>query len=106
MTAMERQEEILEILCTERQVQIATLVERLGASERTIRRDLECLACSYPVETMRGRYGGGIKIADWYHRDRKTLNKKQAALLMKLAPTLVGEDLEIMNSIINTFAPY
>lgn len=106
MIANERREAILDILCTRRTEQVKNLAAEFDVSERTIRTDIECLACSYPIETVRGRYGGGIKVADWYHRDRKTLSPEQAALLMKLAPTLEGQDLEITNSIINSFAPY
>jgi hypothetical protein len=38
------------------------------------------------------------------HRGKKTLSPEQAALLKKLAPSLEGHDLEVMNSIINQFA--
>ena len=78
----------------------------LGVNEKTIRRDIEELACSYPIETVRGRYGGGVKVLDWYHQNRRTLSPEQAELLKKLAPRLDGHDLEVMNSIISQFAPY
>ena len=87
MTAIERRDAILDRLCVRRH-------------------DLEILACSYPIETVRGRHGGGVYVADWYHRGRKTLSPEQAALLKKLAPSLEGHDLEVMNSIINQFASY
>ena len=76
------------------------------ASEKTIRRDIEELSCSYPIETVRGRYGGGVKVADWYHQNRKTLSPEQAELLKRLAPSLEGDDLAVMNSIISQFSPY
>ncbi len=104
MTAIERREAILNALCVRRHDQVNNLANEFGVSRRTILTDIEILACSYPIETVRGN-GGGIKVADWYHRGRKTLNKEQTALLKKLAPSLEGHDLEVMNSIINTFAP-
>ena len=68
MTAMERREAILDVLCQRKHDQIKNLAEEFGVSERTIRTDIEVLSCSYPIETVRGRYGGGVKVADWYHQ--------------------------------------
>ena len=39
--------------------------------------------CSYPIETVRGRHGGGVKIADGFYLYRKKLTARQAALLVK-----------------------
>ena len=105
MTSMERREALLDVLCQRKPDQIKNLAEEFGVSERTIRTDIEVLSCSYPIETVRGRYGGGVKVADWYHRDRKTLSPEQVALLKRLAPGLKGQDLATLNSIINTFGP-
>lgn len=105
MTAVERRDAILDVLCARRHDQVKNLAEEFQVSEKTIRTDIEVLACSFPIETTRGRYGGGIHVADWFRRDRRYLNKEQAALLMRLAPGLQGRDLEVMNSILNTFAP-
>ena len=76
----------------------------LQVSERTIRRDILCLSCLYPIETIRGRYGGGIRMANWYHHNRKSLSSKQTELLKRLLKNLEGEDVVIMNSIILEFA--
>lgn len=81
------------------------LASEFGVSEKTIRRDVEELMCSHPVETVRGRYGGGVKVSDWYHPTRSTLCPEQIALLKKLAPSLQGKDLTVMNSIFSQFAP-
>ena len=51
-------------------------------------RDVEELMCSYPIETIRGRYGGGVKVSDWYRPTRNILCSEQIALLKKLAPSL------------------
>jgi len=40
------------------------------------RRDIMALTCSYPIETVRGRYGGGVRVRADYLPYRKTLNKK------------------------------
>lgn len=106
MTAIERREAILDALCVRRHDTYQNLAEEFGVSYNTIRTDIEVLACSYPIETVRGRHGGGIYVADWYRRGRRTLSPEQAALLKKLAPSLEGHDLEVMNSIINQFAAF
>ena len=64
------------------------LASEFGVSEKTIRRDVEELMCSYPIETIRGRYGGGVKVSDWYRPTRNILCSEQIALLKKLAPSL------------------
>jgi len=82
------------------------LAEEFGVSIRTIRDDITELTLSYPITTVRGRYGGGVKVEDWYHLNRKNLNPMQLDLLKRIAPTLEGSDLATMNSIISEFAPY
>lgn len=105
MTAIERREAILDALCVRRQEQVSNLAEEFGVNERTIRRDLLELGCSYPIETIRGN-GGGVKIADWYHRDRRYLSPEQADLLNRLSSSVEGADLEILTGILRQFAPY
>ena len=90
MTATERREAILDVLSQRRHDQVKNLAVEFGVTERTIRTDIEILSCSYPIETVRGRYGGGVRVADWYHRDRKTLSPEQVDLLKRLAPALLG----------------
>ena len=101
----ERRMAIYRALCDRRQDTVENLACEFEVSTKTIYRDIERLTCSYPIETVRGRYGGGVKIADWYHPTRTTLCPKQMMLLKKIAPSLAGEDLAILNSIISQFAP-
>ena len=105
MSPNERRQELLETLCRRRKDTYDNLAHEFGVSKRTIRYDVEILSCSYPIETISGN-GGGVKIADWYHLNRKTLNPGQVALLKKLGAQLQGEDLATLNSIISDFAPY
>jgi len=81
------------------------LAQQFEVSVRTICRDISALSCSYPIETVRGRYGGGVKMADWYHSNRNLLTHLQLDLLTRVRKTLTGEDLEIMDSILAQFAP-
>lgn len=104
MDAVERRQQILELLCQRRKDTMQNLAAELGVSERTIRRDIEILTRSYPLETVCGRYGGGVRVADWYHLDRQRMSPRQTALLRRLAADLRGEDLEVMEQILLKFA--
>ena len=99
-----RQQQIINLLCQRRSDPVQNLAADLGVCERTIRRDIEELTLTYPLETVRGRYGGGVKMADWYFQDRPKLSPKQTALLKRLAVGLHGEDLDEMNHILARFA--
>ena len=105
MTATERREAILDVLSQRRRDQVKNLAVEFGVTERTIRTDIEILSCSGAVETVRGRYCGGVGVSEGDHLDRKTLSPEQVDLLKRLAPSLAGQDLMTLNSIINTFGP-
>ena len=94
----------MDLLCQRRRETIPNLAEELGVSERTIRRDVETLTLRYPIETVCGRYGGGVRMADWYQQGRQRLTPRQTALLRRLAAGLQGEDLEDMKQILTQFA--
>ena len=103
MSPNERRNNIYAELRAQRHLTIDYLAEKYSVNEKTIRRDIDELTLTYPIETVRGRYGGGIKLADWYHPMQSTLSSKQIALLKKLAPSLEGDDLVVMNSILSQF---
>ena len=100
----DRQQQLISLLCQRRSDSIQNLAMELGVCERTIRRDIEELTLTYPIETVRGRYGGGVRMGDWYFQDRPKLTPKQTALLKRLAIGLHGEDLDEMNRILTHFA--
>lgn len=104
MTPTERRQRLLEVLCIRRHDTCDNLAHEFHVANSTIRRDLEILTCSYPNETVRGRHGGGVKVADGYYLYRKALAPKQAALLQRLRDQLDGEDRIILNSILLQFA--
>ncbi len=105
MSVNERRQAIWHLLCQRRRDTIRNLATEFGVSPRTIRYDVEALTLSYPLETVRGRYGGGVKLADWYQPTRNTLCTEQMVLLKKMATSLSSDDLTVMNSIISQFAP-
>lgn len=80
MTPSERREAILNVLCKRRQDTIENLANEFGVSVRTIKYDIEELTLAHPIETVRGRYGGGVKVADGYYIGRKYLKPSQQEL--------------------------
>lgn len=106
MGPSERRNEILHLLCKRRHETAVNLATEFGVSERTIRTDLMILSCYYPLQVIRGRFGGGVHLPDWFHMESRTLSPKQQALLMRVRQTLAGDDLQVMNSILAQFALY
>lgn len=104
MSPVERQHKILEILCLRRHETSDNLAKEFHVSQRTIFRDLEALMCSYPIETICGRFGGGVRVAEGFHLSSAFLNEKQIDLLKGLSENLEGEDLAILDSILVQFA--
>ncbi len=103
MTPWERRQKILEALCLRRYDTYGNLAHEFHVSTGTIRRDIVVLTCSYPIETVRSNYGG-VRVADWFHLDRRALNSAEIAFLNKLEESLDGPDLEMLNRIIATFS--
>ncbi len=104
MGANERRQEIMETLCHRRQETMANLAFEFGVSIRTIRNDIDYLSLSYPLETVRGRYDGGVRVMDGFYMNRKYLNPEQKELLERISLNLSGNDLAVMNSIFADFA--
>ncbi|WP_251491048.1 HTH domain-containing protein [Otoolea muris] len=105
MSYAERREAILEVLCIRRHETYRNLAFEFHVSRETIRHDIAALMCLYPIETVRGRYGGGVKLAEGFDPYRRKLTARQAALLIKLSAQLTGDELSILDSILRQFAP-
>lgn len=104
MNQLERREAIKQQLELKRCTQVGDLADMFGISVRTIKYDLEAITCSYPIETVRGRYGC-IRLAEWYHPEQSRLCARQLQLLISLRDKLRSEELIILNSIISQFSP-
>lgn len=100
----ERRSEIMEVLCRRRQETMQNLATEFGVSIRTIRNDIDYLSLSYPLETVRGRYGGGVKVMDGFYMSHKYLKPDQQELLKRISTSLTGTELAVMNSILKDFA--
>ena len=101
MGAEERRKAIWRALCRRRQDTIANLAVEFNVSPRTVYYDIRILSCIYPIESVRGRYHGGIKVAEWYTPNSKALTPAQVELLERLYTTLDGNDAVVMQSIID-----
>ncbi len=102
MTATERRQAILEVLCVRRHETRENLAQEFGVSKRTIEYDVLELSLAYPVYTTQGN-GGGIHVVEGFRLDRPRMNDKQTALLKKLLLTLSGEDKYTMQEIIRIY---
>ena len=100
MSPAERRLRLLRVLCLRRHDTYDNLAHEFNVCKRTIRYDVAALMCSYPIETVCGRYGGGVKVSDNYHPYRKSLSSEQVNLLVRLGAQLDGDDLDTLNSIL------
>ncbi len=110
MTPTERREAEIEIIRQKKQVTYSYFMREFGVSRETVRNDVLKLMCSYPIETVRGRYGGGVRICTGHTLESKpkakiALSSVQLEFLEELRPMMCGEKLDILNSIIYDFAP-
>ena len=104
MGPVERQRQIINSLFNRRKETVSNLAIEFDVNERTIRRDIEELSLTYPIETNRGRYGGGVKLADWYQPSKKVLTPEQANALIKAASLLEGTERQALTSILTQFS--
>lgn len=104
MTRAERRDEILRVLYTRRRESVANLATEFGVSVRTIKYDVEALMCLHPIETVRGRYGGCVKVLDWFFPTKTRLCAEQIALLKRVVESLSADDLIVLNNILSQFA--
>ncbi len=104
MSANERRQGLLAELFSCRHDTCKNLARKFNVTTRTIYKDIELLMCSYPIEAMRGRYGG-VKVADWFYPGNTSLSPQQFSLLVRLRNQLNGDDLIVLNSILIQFAP-
>lgn len=102
MTASERRNAILEVLCQRRFETVENLAFEFDVSGRTIRNDVLILSCDYPIYTAKGN-GGGIYVDEKFRLGKSYLKDEQQELLQRLLPNLDGKDAEVMRSILNTF---
>lgn len=101
-TANERREAIRNYLSDVRFTTLGKLTDEFGVSKSTIRRDIDILTETTPLETIQGN-GGGIQVADGWYVNRRYLTEEQEALLNRLLSRLQVEDRKVIKSILVAF---
>ncbi|MBQ7976067.1 MAG: DeoR family transcriptional regulator [Clostridia bacterium] len=103
MTALERRDKIIELLCEKRTVTLSYLINEFKVARSTIQNDILELSLSYPIFTKPG-IGGGVYIAKGYYRDKDYLSSLQKETLESLLGEVDDERKLVIESIINKFA--
>lgn len=104
MTANERREAILDVLCKRRFDKVENLAHEFDVSVRTIKYDIEILSLNHPLFTKVGAHGGGVYVQDGYFAGKKYLKPEQKELLQRTLAQLTGSDAAVMESILRDFA--
>ena len=103
MTATERREAIVQLLCKRKHETVENLAFEFDVSMRTIMRDLAKLSLSYPVYTVPGRYNGGIYIAEDYYIGKQYLSNEQLQTIISLMDKADDDQKKVLESIIKDF---
>ena len=102
-SALERRQEILEVLSDRRHDTVDNLAAEFNVSRSTIKRDLGIISCSAPIYTVKGS-GGGVRVMDGWYAGRRYLHTDQEALLTSLMDGLQPDQQKVMQSILDAFA--
>ncbi len=98
----ERRMSLLEILCRRKKDSLISLASDLGVSVRTVRNDIQVLACTYPIYTVTGQQGG-VFIERWFKFGMVYMTTEQIELLKRLNEGLSERDQKTMQSILDTY---
>lgn len=101
----ERQHAVWQVLLRRRFDTASNLAVEFRVSVRTMQNDLHELMLSHPIESVRGRHGGGYKVADWYYPQLHTLCSEQIEVLERAAAFVSLEDRRVIRTILEQFAP-
>lgn len=101
-SAIERRQRIVEILNIRRSERVENLAYELGVHEKTIRRDIIVLSCSYPIDTKQGN-GGCVYVQNGFDLYERYLSKEQYDLLEQLKVTVDSDQAKILDSILKSF---
>lgn len=92
MRANERRLRLWQIVFRRKNVSVQRLAEELEVSTRTIKYDLAYMSVAYPIETVRGRYGGCVRLEDCNSELQFPLTSKQIDFLFGVWGNLNGSD--------------
>ena len=98
-SAIERREEIMRVLESNRREIVSNLAHLFDVSIRTIRYDITFLTTLYPIETVRGR-GGCVKLQDNYRRHQRILSQEQQDVLIEIIPLISNKQAQVIKGLL------
>ena len=101
-SAIERRQRIVEILNMRRYERLENLANELKVSKMTVRRDIEVLSCSYPINTKQGN-GGCIYVEEGFDMYDRYLTAKQFEVVKRLKDIATEEDKKVLETILKSF---
>ena len=104
MRCYDRRMAIWHLLCYRRQDTAKHLAAEFNVCLRTIYYDVEYLSLCYPIESIRGRYRGGIRLPDWYTSNPNVYDPDEIELLVKMESMLQGKDLLVLAKIMRRYS--
>lgn len=103
MKALERRQEIFNILCEQRHITMDCLASRFNVTRRTIVTDIQELSLTYPIYTLSGKYDGGVYLSDNFKIGKEYLTLEQERVLQQLFYLSNVEQKEVLQSILKKF---
>lgn len=103
MTASERRQAIIRVLCKRKRETIENLAFEFDVTMRTIMRDIVELSLSYPIYTLSGKYYGGVYIAEDYYIGKQYLSDEQLQTIISLLDKADDDQRKVLESIIKDF---
>jgi len=99
MSSGERQHEIMRILLSRRFETMKRIAVEIGASYKTIRRDVLELAARYPLETIPGKHGG-VRLSAEYSPYKNLFTREHKQALVKAAATADEDTARLLGEIL------
>ena len=103
MTAIERKQRIIEVLCERREMKMDILADMFQVSLRTICRDIQELSLTYPIYTQTGTYGG-VYVENGYYLGKQYLSEEQEQALEYAKQVLPEDVARLLESIQRKFS--
>ena len=100
MNSLARRAAMWHTIYVRRKVTMRELAEQYQVDVRTIRRDIDILSLDHPIVTIRGRYGGGVALAEDAITPKQTLTEEQVACLLRASEAASEPDATILRGII------
>ena len=105
MSANERRAEIIRILEGRREDNVKSLAYQLGVSVRTIKYDVETLACEYSIETVRSK-NGCVRLMNGYREYMGNISEKQQQTLLAIIPMLDRESAKTLSELLRAHGSF